>query len=225
MLVGVNRSCLILDFDGTILDTEQPIYLSWAELWDQQGHTLPLDRWQSVIGTIEGFDPWGELERRVGRPLDPVLKDHRRARRDELQAAQDLRPGIMSWLEQAETLGLPVGIASSSPPAWVERHLHRLGLRHRFSSLVCCDGTTPAKPDPTSYRTACRQLGAEPRLSVAVEDSPHGIHAATGAGLFVVAVPHTLTADLDLSAADMVVDSLDELVLAEILEGACRRVA
>jgi HAD superfamily hydrolase (TIGR01509 family) len=223
MLVEVSGSCLILDFDGTILDTEEPIYLSWAELWEQQGHTLPLEQWQTVIGTIDGFDPLGELERRVGHPLDVDLLGRRRARRDELQAERELRPGIMSWLQQAEELGLPVGIASSSPPGWVEGHLDRLGLRDRFSSLVCCDGTIPAKPDPTSYRTACRRLGAEPSMSVAVEDSPHGVGAAVAAGLFTVAVPHTLTADLDMSAADVVADSLEELLLAELVERARRR--
>jgi HAD superfamily hydrolase (TIGR01509 family) len=223
MLAAMDGSCLILDFDGTILDTEETIYRSWAELWEQHGHEIPLDQWQSGIGTIDAFDPWLELEDRVGSPLDPALREQRRTRRDQLLADRSPRSGILRWLEEAEALGVPVGVASSSPPGWVEGHLGRLGLRDRFSCLVCCDGTLPSKPDPTSYRLACERLGAAPTWSVAVEDSPNGVLAAVDAGLLTVAVPHGLTAGLDLSAADVLVGSLDQLSLVEMLDRARRR--
>jgi putative hydrolase of the HAD superfamily len=216
-------ACVVLDFDGTILDTEEPVYRSWAELWDEHGHELALDEWKTFIGTSGTFDPWGELQARVGRHLDPDLLDRRRARRDALLTANEPRPGVLDWLAEAERLDVPVGIASSSPPDWVERHLVRLGLRQQFGCLVCCDGAVPVKPDPTSYRMACEQLGAEPSRSVAVEDSPHGVAAAVGAGLFTVVVPHGLTADLDLSAAHLLVDSLLELSLSEALARAAAR--
>ena len=75
----------------------------------------------------------------------------------------------------------------------------------------------PAKPDPTSYRLACEALDADPRRSVAVEDSPHGVAAATAAGLFTIAVPHGLTSSLDLSSADLVLTSLADVTLDEVL--------
>lgn len=212
-----------MDFDGTILDTEGPVYRSWAELWAEHGQELALAEWQAIIGTDAGFDPWGELERRLGRRLDPAIQDRRRDRRDELQALHSTRPGVLPWLEQAAAEGVPVGVASSSPADWVEDHLGRLGLRRFFACVVCAGGAVPAKPDPTSYRLACEQLGADPRRSVAVEDSPHGVAAAVTAGLYTVAVPHALTAGLDLSAADLVVDSLGSLALAETLSRAGRR--
>lgn len=219
----MHGSCLIFDFDGTILDTEETIYLSWAELWEQHGHEMPLAQWQAGIGTVDAFDPWRELEDRLGSSLDPALRGRRRARRDQLLADRGPRLGVMAWLEEAEALGLPIGVASSSPPDWVEGHLRRLGLRDRFMCLVCCEGALPAKPDPTSYRLACERLGATPAWSVAVEDSPNGVLAAVGAGLLTVAVPHALTASLDLSAADVLVESLEELSLVEMLDRAHRR--
>ncbi|MGH9222625.1 MAG: HAD family hydrolase [Acidimicrobiales bacterium] len=211
------RACVVLDFDGTILDTEGPVYRSWAELFDEHGEELVLEEWQALIGTTGVFDPWTELQARLGRHLDPGLLDRRRERRDLLLASHEPRPGVVEWLAEAEGLDVPVGIASSSPPEWVDRHLTRLGLRDSFSCLVCCEGTVPVKPDPTSYRLACERLGAEPSRSVAVEDSPHGVAAAVGAGLFTVAVPHRLTAGLDLSAAQVVVHTLLDLTLAEAL--------
>jgi HAD superfamily hydrolase (TIGR01509 family) len=213
-------SCLVLDFDGTILDTEASSYRTWYEFWDAHGQQLDLAEWQATIGTDGAFDPWEELQRRLGRRLDRACFAEIRARRDELLAAQDgPRPGVLAWLDDARRLGVPVGVASSSPSRWVERHLDRLGLRERFGFLACCegDGAVPAKPDPTSYRLACERLGAHPHLSVAVEDSPHGVTAAVAAGLYTVAVPHPLTETLDLSAADLIAGSLVDLTLADAL--------
>ena len=217
------HGCLVLDFDGTILDTEESLYRSWAELWHDHGHRLARSDWQQNIGGDDLFDPWAELEARTGRPLDVRLHHRRRRRRDEIQATQAPRAGIAHWLDEARALGVPVGVASSSSQEWVEGHLDRLGIRDRFDTLVCRSERVPAKPEPTSYRLACARLGADPARSVAVEDSPNGVAAAVAAELFTVAVPHPLTSDLDLSAADLVVSSLDEVTLAEALGAASGR--
>lgn len=215
--------CLALDCDGTILDTEESLYRAWAELWTAHGFQLQLDQWQPNIGTEDIFDPWDALERRLGRALDPALRDWRRARRDGIQAQVGPRPGILEWLAEADRMGLPVGIASSSSLDWVDGHLIRLGFRSRFSCVVCRDDSTPAKPAPDSYLAVCRCLDADPLLSVAVEDSPHGVAAATAAGLFTVAVPHRLTADLNLSDAHLVASSLNEVSLSAALVLAANR--
>jgi len=209
------RAVLIFDFDGTIADTETPLFVAWSELYEQHGVALDLARWQSIIGTDDDFDPWDELCAAVGRPLDRSLNRLRQQRRDALMHEAGLRPGIERWLDDAERLGVPVGIASSSPPDWVDHHLARLGLRSRFSCLACADGVIPGKPDPTSYRHAVASLGGDPSLSVAVEDSPNGVRAAVAAGLYTIAVPHDLTRALDLSMAHEVVDSLEEVSLAD----------
>jgi beta-phosphoglucomutase-like phosphatase (HAD superfamily) len=129
----------------------------------------------------------------------------------------------MTWLDDAERLGVPVGIASPSPPDWVEHHLVRLGLRDRFACLACADGVIPGKPDPTSYRHAVEQLGGDPSRSVAVEDSPNGVRAAVAAGLYTVAVPHDLTRALDLSEAHELHDSLEHTSLDTALAAAAAR--
>ncbi len=221
----VDGTCLVLDFDGTILDTEEPNYRSWAELWAVHGQDLPLAEWQRTLGMEDAFDPWQALESLVGAPLDPTLNEERRARRDALQArATTYDREFQEWTTEADDLGVPVGVASSSSVAWVEAHLDRLGLRDRFGCVVGRGGDVPSKPDPTSYLLACAQLGADPRQSVAVEDSPHGVSAAVAAGLFTVAVPHELTRSLDFSQADIVVGALDALRLADMVVLARRRV-
>jgi len=219
----MRRSCLVLDFDGTILDTEHSNYLAWAELWRDHGVALDLAQWQRNIGAVDTFDPELELETRLGRPIDDVHHERRRRRRDEIHQRLGARPGVRRWLVEADEMGIPVGIASSSPLDWVEGHLDQLGLRRFFATLVCRTAEVPVKPAPDTYLLACEQLEADPRRSVAVEDSPHGVASAVAAGLFTVAVPHGLTDQLDFSAADVVVESLDQLTLSAALERSVAR--
>jgi len=57
---------LVFDFDGLILETETPAYETWAQIYREQGHELPMDRWYGYIGSDTGFDPAGHLAALVG---------------------------------------------------------------------------------------------------------------------------------------------------------------
>jgi beta-phosphoglucomutase-like phosphatase (HAD superfamily) len=88
---------------------------------------------------------------------------------------------------------------------------------------VCANGDRErAKPAPTLYLDALERLGVAANEAIAFEDSPNGIAAARTAGIFTVAVPNAVTAQLDLSHADLVVSSLEELPLTELLDVAER---
>jgi beta-phosphoglucomutase-like phosphatase (HAD superfamily) len=99
----------------------------------------------------------------------------------------------------------------------VEPLLDRLGIRHRFEYLACSGNGVAGKPAPDTYLAACAALGVEPSAAIALEDSPHGIAAAKAAGLWCVAVPHAITEMLDLSQADLVMRSLADTSLRDVL--------
>jgi HAD superfamily hydrolase (TIGR01509 family) len=204
---------VVFDFDGLIVDTEVPVYQSWARVYTDHEVALDLAFWQTIIGT-DGFDPAAALEGHVGRRLDwAVIDERRRRHRDELQALEGVRPGVMEWLHDARRFGLNVGIASSSPRAWVVGHLRRLGLADHFQCLRCRDDVGAAKPDPASYLAVLDHFGVDADEAIALEDSVHGVAAAKAAGMWCVAVPNPLMRGLDFSAADVVVDSLGDLSL------------
>jgi HAD superfamily hydrolase (TIGR01509 family) len=208
---------LVFDFDGLILDTEGPVFHSWRETFEAHGATLTLEEWSDTIGRANAGDPAVWLAERTGLELDDARRAARKARRDELLAAEAVLPGVHAWLDDAARLGLAVGVASSSEIDWVSGHLERLGLVDRFTCLSCFDGKLEGKPAPDLYLAACASLGVAPADALAVEDSGNGVLAAKAAGLRCVAVPHDLTRDQDLSAADIVVPSLADLPLEEAM--------
>ena len=80
-----------------------------------------------------------------------------------------------------------------------------------FEAIVTSDDVEHAKPAPDIYLLACARLGIDPADALALEDSAPGIEAAKAAGLACIAVPQF--AETDVSAADRVIDSLEELLM------------
>ncbi len=213
---------LLFDFDGLIVDTETPSLASWQEAYRQHGHELPLEEWMTLVGTIGApFKPYEHLEELAG-PLDrEAVLQRRRDYELSLTDVEDLRPGIVEYLEQAQTLGLKTAIVSSSTQDWINRHLARLERAEHFDAIVAADhDVARAKPAPTLYLEALDVLGLAPAEAIAFEDSPNGIKAAKAAGIFCVAVPNSVTAALGLDEADVVLDSLADLPLAKLIERA-----
>ena len=210
---------VVYDFDGLLLETEGPTYQSWAETYEEHGQVLSLEQWSLTIGRVDHVDPWEELQRRVGRALDPVVTERRRRRRDELLRALGPCAGAAESLAEARWLGLGTAVASSSSEEWVRSHLDRLGLARYIDVLSCYDGTIPAKPAPDLYLRALDRLGVPPTEAVAFEDSHNGLLAAKAAGLRCVVVPTAMTSHMDFSLADRIVERLGRPPLSELLAG------
>lgn len=176
--------------------------------------------WLANVGTLdEQFDPIDQLESLTGQAFDRDALLARYLERElELANAEGLRDGVQDYLEAAECLGLRVAIVSSAGNAWVLSHVRRLGVEHVWHSITCADGDSRrAKPAPDLYLEALDGLGLQAGEAIAFEDSLHGVQAAKAAGLFCVAVPNPVTASLALDEADLVVRSLADLPLDQLL--------
>jgi HAD superfamily hydrolase (TIGR01509 family) len=211
---------LLFDFDGLLVDTETPGHRVWQETYAEHGVELALERWALAIGTLEGFDPLDHLEELLGEPVErDALFEATEERWRALAQTEPLRPGVLAYLEEAKARGIHVAIVSSGHERWIRSHLERLETADGWACIVAANGDVArAKPLPDLYLDALATLGVGPHEAIAFEDSPNGITAAKAAELFTVAVPNPTTAGLDVSAADMVIASLEEVPLPELLE-------
>jgi HAD superfamily hydrolase (TIGR01509 family) len=216
---GTVIRALVFDFDGLILDTEEPVYRSWLEVYEAHGEELPFERWAQIVGsTTIGFHPQHHLEERLGRPLLKEVLDRRIGRRTEMVLAQQVLPGVVQHIDAAKAAGLKVGVASSSTTDWVRGHLARLGILDCFDCLRCRDDVANVKPEPDLYLAVLECLGVPASEAIAIEDSPNGVLAAKRAGMRCVAIPNSITAGLDLGQADVLLSSLARMTFAELLK-------
>jgi HAD superfamily hydrolase (TIGR01509 family) len=121
--------------------------------------------------------------------------------------------GIRDLLDALAEAGVATAVASTASARWVVPAVERLGLTDRFRTVVTANDVKRRKPAPDVYLEAVRRLGAEPRRSVAIEDSGPGIASASAAGLKTVAIPHWLTQTHDLAPATLRVAHAGELTI------------
>ncbi len=201
-------TALILDFDGTMVDTEWPVFEMVRGVYRAHGADLVIADWVDKLGRAD-HRPWQEeLADVIGREPDSDVVERAVAAGRELRSGLPLLPGVSELMAAADRSGVPLAVASSSPSSWVDSHLERLGLTDRFVAVVTSDHVINTKPAPDLFTAAAEALGIDPGRAVVVEDSRHGCRAAKLAGMTCVVVPNRITVH-DLPAdADLILDSL-----------------
>ena len=214
---------LIFDFDGLILDTETPEFHSWQNIYREHGFELPHEKWGTIIGGggHSGFDAAEHLSLlSQGRLDSDSLRGRNRLESNSLILTQKPLPGVMDYLRDAKRLGLKLAIASSSEHAWVDSRAQRVGVFDYFDDVIARDDVPPGrvKPNPDLFLLALSRLEVPKDAAIVFEDSPNGVKAANRAGIFVVAVPNQATSGLAFEGADLLLHSLSDLTLSQLLD-------
>lgn len=203
---------LLFDFDGVILDTEWPIYLTWLNFFQKHGQELPLETYIKCIGSdFATWSPEKHFEELTG--LTPDWAEFHITRNIEIRkevAKLDAMPGIRECLELAQSKNIPCVVVSSSQHNWVDRWIEKIGLRDLFQDTICRGDAPQIKPAPDLFQEACIRLNLPPSECLVIEDSLNGMKAAHEAGCPVVAIPNRITQCIDFSDAECQFDSLTE---------------
>jgi HAD superfamily hydrolase (TIGR01509 family) len=202
---------VVFDMDGLLLDTELLWHRAEVELFARHGAEFTWDDKMTVIGSSFEFTA-DYFADRLGLPRDRgagLVNEMAELMHGHLREQVDGRPGAVELVERLRGR-TRLGLASNSPRQLVDTALATARIADAFDAIVTSDDVEHSKPAPDLYLLACERLGVAPADALALEDSPSGIAAAKAAGLTCIAVPQF--AETDVSAADRVIDSLEELL-------------
>jgi HAD superfamily hydrolase (TIGR01509 family) len=119
-------------------------------------------------------------------------------------------PGAVNAVKRfARTSKLAVVTGASTAEA--TDALVGIGVRDYMALVVAAEDYAQGKPAPEPYARAIARLGVSAQQSIAIEDATPGILSARAAGARVIAVRAGNFAGYDLSPADVVVDTLDDI--------------
>ena len=212
---------VVFDNDGLLLDTESVWTRAERDLFARRGAEFtPADK-RELVGTSAEI-AGGLLEKRLAEPgrAGALIEELNELVIAELEHGVEAMVGARELLDGLGERGVPLGLVSNSPIAFVRRSLEIVGFEDRFDVLVSGHETAAPKPAPDPYLEACRRLGVEPGPDVvALEDSPTGVAAARAAGLTVIGIPSIEGVALE-EAHQRAADLLDEVVASRVMPSA-----
>lgn len=207
---------VIYDVDGVIVDSEPLHIKAWCQT---------LENFHSNISQL----PSDFLQKRKGeRPIniaqefieklqlsvdaDAFLKVKVAMYGKLMHTDLKLMPGVKTSLDFFENENMAFGIGTSDVREDTEYILQKFGLKKYFSAIVTGDEVKNGKPDPEIYLKVVQKLSLKPQECIVIEDATRGVLAAKNAGCLCIGVKNN-TKDQDLSKADIIIDSLEDITI------------
>lgn len=186
---GSALQAVLLDMDGTLVDSEGFWWDVEVEVFAALGHTLD-ESWRHVV-------VGGPMTRSAGFLIEATGADITLAEltvllndgfEDRIDHRLPLMPGAARLLAELAAHEIPTALVSASHRRIIDRVLEAIGPQY-FALTVAGDEVTRTKPFPDPYLLAAQGLDANPMRCAVIEDTATGVEAAEAAGCKVVAVP------------------------------------
>jgi HAD superfamily hydrolase (TIGR01509 family) len=180
-------AAVLLDIDGTLLDSNDAHAAAWHEALERVGHPVPLKEIRGWIGM--GGDA---LLAQIGLS-DAEGPGHEAGEIRKslvLQRMSDLRPlpGARDLLLRMRDEGLDLVVATSASAEELTGLLAQAGVADLVRAATTADDAERSKPAPDIVEAALERAGVPAREALLLGDTPYDLEAARRAGVGFVAV-------------------------------------
>lgn len=204
---------VILDVDGTLVDSNDAHARAWVEALAEQGINVGLEKVRRLIGMggdkllpeVSGITedtPEGE---RISKRRGEIFKERYLPKLKAFPSTREL-------LKKMRDEGLKLVVASSAKEDELNPLLKIAGADDLIKEKTSSDDAENSKPDPDIVKAALDSSGLAPGEVVMLGDTPYDIESASGAGVRVVAVRSGGWEDADLSGAIAIYDGPADLL-------------
>jgi HAD superfamily hydrolase (TIGR01509 family) len=204
---------ILLDMDGTLIDSNDAHARAWERAFAENGEPFPFEEIRRLIGM--GGD--NLIPALLGIEKESALGSQISERRSEIYRDEYLPgirpfPGVRALLERMREAGLRLAIATSSPTEELEPAIDIANIRDLLEKRTTADDADSSKPDPDILHAALDQLRLRPEEAVMLGDTPYDIAAAGRAGLDVIAFRSGGFSDEDLAGSLAIFDDAADLL-------------
>ena len=202
------KIAVIFDMDGVIIHSNPLITKAWRKFFESQNILLTDEQLKHcVFGRTSG----DTLRMVIDKPMDAnTIRAYQQTVETEVQALYrsegTLIPGFKAFVESLKASNIAVAIATAAPPLNVEAVLQMSDTASYFAIITNADDVHQSKPHPEVYLTTAKKLGIDPQSCIVFEDSFSGIQSAKSAGMKVIGVTTTHSAEEFAGITDAVIN-------------------
>lgn len=192
-----NNIAVIFDMDGVIVHTNPYHSKAFREFFSTRDLTATDEEFaQHMFGKSNSYILSHFLKRTIeGDELRQMEEEKESLFRKLYEPYIDPIKGITAFIDDLYQHDVRLGVATSAPVANLDLILSKVPLRDKMGSILASENVKKHKPDPEVYLTSANNLGVHPEQCVVFEDSFSGVSAARNAGMKVVGVLTSHTAD------------------------------
>lgn len=207
---------IIFDMDGVLVMGANKFHLeAWKKAFKEQNihvEMMSLEAYGKLEG-MKGDEIQDLILKQNNISLEPQVSEEIYKRKKEIFAQidnpftpEETKVLLRSLFKQ----GLKLALASGNNRTVIDNFLRKQNLQDIFHYTITGDEVSSGKPDPEVFIKALEKLQLPKNEVVIVENAPLGVQAAKATGIYTIALPSTVPAEL-LSSADKVIDNLQKL--------------
>ena len=205
---------IIFDMDGVLLDSEPMHQEIIYETFQLEG--IPFDKAyiQNLTG-MSAFPMWEKIKHDAQRSesVEELIKFHRDYFFKRLPEVKvPLVPHVKDVLEKFKNEGKHLSLASSSGRKLIDIFTQQTNIAHYFEVIMSGDDVQYSKPNPEIFLKVAQWYHLPATQFTVIEDSTNGVKAAKSANMQCIGLQNPLSGGQDLSQADSVIHSMQELL-------------
>jgi beta-phosphoglucomutase-like phosphatase (HAD superfamily) len=189
------RACLLFDIDGTLVDTDKVHIVAYNETLKPFGIEVDEHFYLNNISGRTNPVILAELLPDLSHDQHQQLSLEKEALFRAMSGVMEPISGLIELLDWADHHKIPYAAVTHAPRKNAELVLRALNAWHRFETVVIAEELDHAKPHPLPYLTGLKKLNGDAARTVAFEDSRTGVASANTAGLAVIGLTTSLSAD------------------------------
>jgi HAD superfamily hydrolase (TIGR01509 family) len=203
----------LFDFDGVVVDTEPQYTLFWDEKGKKYHPEIPNFghhiKGQTLIQIYKQFfrEPEGLQDEITRQLLDYELTMH-----------FEYIDGVVDFMKELREKGVKLAIVTSSNDAkMANAYREHPELKTMVDFIVTADRVTHSKPHPECFLLGAEMLGVEKDNCIVFEDSFHGIEAGNRAGMKVIGLATTNSAEAIADKCALVIPDFTDLSVEKMM--------
>ncbi|SKC00832.1 HAD family hydrolase [Dyadobacter psychrophilus] len=208
---------VIFDMDGVICHTNPYHSMAFREFFSKRDLSPTDEEFaMHMFGKSNSYILSHFLQRAIeGEELLQMENEKESLFRQIYEPYIDPIEGIVPFINDLQSNGVKLGVATSAPQANLDLILTKVPIRSHLGSIMASENVKKHKPDPEVYLTSARNLGVEPDQCVVFEDSFSGVSAAINAGMRVVGVLSSHTKE-ELPPCNLYIENYREMSFQKI---------